>query len=155
MRFPYMAKPLRAPIYSLGPATQLHLPVIPVTLITPSGRRFIDGLIDSASTDAVFPVHVAAQVGIDLTNAPVGQGSQAGGSALAFRYAAVRLRIADAQEAYEWDAIVGFLNSPGKPYALLGHAGFLNFFDVQLRGAAKETIVDPNAAFPGQRIRSP
>jgi hypothetical protein len=152
MRFPYMAKPTRTPIYSLGGASHLHLPMFAITIITPAGRRAVDGMVDSGATDVIFPSYLAQRVGVDLTNAPLGQARQAGGAVLAFRYAHVRLYLSDGQEGFEWDAVVGFLMSPAKPYALLGHAGFLNFFDVTLRGAAKETIVDPNSAFPGQRV---
>jgi len=153
MRFPYMAKRVRVPVYSLGGASHLYLPMFAISVVTPSGRHVIDGMVDSGATDVVFPSHVPNQVGLNLANAPVGQAMQAGGAVLAFRYAQVRLFLSDGREGYEWDAVVGFLASPRKPYALLGHAGFLNFFDVLLRGAAKETVVDPKAAFPGQRVR--
>jgi hypothetical protein len=35
-------------------------------------------------------------------------------------------------------------------WALLGHSGFLEFFDVQLLGARRETLIIPNTAFAGQ-----
>jgi hypothetical protein len=34
-------------------------------------------------------------------------------------------------------------------WALLGHAGFLEFFDVQLFGARHESIITPNPTFVG------
>jgi hypothetical protein len=37
-------------------------------------------------------------------------------------------------------------------WALLGHTGFLEFFDVQLLGARREVILFPNQAFAGQLI---
>jgi hypothetical protein len=153
MRFPYLPRRLRSPIPSLGGATQVYLPVFAITLITPSGQWAIDGMVDSGATDVVFPSHVAQRAGLNLANAPLGQATQAGGTVLTFRYARARLRIADNRDVCEWDAVVGFLTSPGKPYALLGHAGFLDFFDVLLRGAAKETVVTPNAAFAGQQVQ--
>jgi hypothetical protein len=121
-----------------------------VTVMTPTAAKVMDGVVDSASTDVVFPLQVAQACGLDLRNAPPGQATQAGGRVLSFRYAHVRLRITDGREAYEWDAPVGVLNVPGKRYALLGHAGFLDFFDVTLRGAAKEVLVTPNASFSGR-----
>jgi hypothetical protein len=153
MRFPYLAKALRRPVYSLGGAKVIYLPMFGVTILSPNGPVSVDGLVDSGSTDVIFPLTTAQACGIDLTNAPVGEAQQAGGATLPFRYAHVRLRVSDGQEACEWDSIVGFLKSPKRRHALLGHAGFLDFFDVQLRGAAKETLVDPNAAFPGQRTQ--
>jgi hypothetical protein len=123
-----------------------------ITVMAPGRSVSVDGIVDSAATDVVLPLRVAQGLGIDLTNAPIGQAKQAGGAVLTYRYAHVRLRIADSREAYEWDATVGFLNLPGRAYGLFGHAGFLDFFDTTLRGAAKEVIVLPNAAFQGRHI---
>jgi hypothetical protein len=53
-------------------------------------------------------------------------------------------------ETCEWDAIVGFSATPMR-WALLGHSGFLEFFDVQLLGARREIIIIPNTAFAGQQ----
>ena len=107
----------------------------------------------TAADDKVFPLQVARLLGIDLSNAPMGSAAQAGGTVLTYRYAPVHLRLSDGVEAFEWDAIVGFLDRPGMRRALLGHSGFLDFFDVLLRGEAKEAIVTPNGAFPGQKVR--
>jgi len=59
--------------------------------------------------------------------------------------------LSDGIEAYEWEAIVGFIDKP-LHWPLLGHAGFLDFFDVNLLGHGRETILTPNPAFPGQPI---
>jgi hypothetical protein len=126
-----------------------------ITTITPAGMVTVDGLVDSGATEVVLPLRVAPLMGLGLTHAPVGQATQADGSIVTHRYAHIDLYLSDGRETYRWPAVVAFLDVPGRRYALLGHAGFLDFFDVQLRGAAKETIVDPNAAFPGQRIRPP
>jgi hypothetical protein len=37
-------------------------------------------------------------------------------------------------------------------YSLLGHAGFLQFFDAEFRGADQEVVLTPNSSFPGQRV---
>jgi hypothetical protein len=64
------------------------------------------------------------------------------------RYAQVTLRITDGQEYREWPAWVGF--TPVKlRYALLGFAGFLQFFDAASRGAREEVELTVNALYPG------
>ena len=40
-------------------------------------------------------------------------------------------------------------------WALLGHAGFLDFFDTELRGSRREVVMTPNRLFPGARILQP
>jgi hypothetical protein len=66
-------------------------------------------------------------------------------------FAPVTLLLSDGYEICEWYAIVGFSASPLR-WALLGHSGFLEFFDVQLLGARRETILTPNTAFAGQHF---
>jgi hypothetical protein len=66
----------------------------------------------------------------------------------------VTLRVADGSEACEWDAIVGFIDVPLR-WAILGHAGFLQHFDVQLLGDRREAQLAPNPSFPGRHIQRP
>jgi hypothetical protein len=74
-----------------------------------------------------------------------------GGSIIQVSFAPVTLLLSDGYETCEWDAIVGFSASAMR-WALLGHSGFLEFFDVQLLGARRETIIAPNTAFAGQHF---
>jgi hypothetical protein len=107
-------------------------------------------MVDTGCTDVIFPLSVAQSCNLDLTSAPIGEASDAGGNILRFRYGSVRLRITDGNESFEWATEVGFLNRPGKAHALLGHTGFLNFFDVLLLGSAKQVVITPNNTFQGQ-----
>ncbi len=153
MRFNYRSKKLKRAIHTLGSATHFELPILSVTIITATAVKPVDGIIDTACTDVIFPLNLAHSCNLDLSNAPIGEASEAGGNVLRFRYAPVRLRISDGNEAFEWAAEVGFLNRPGKAHALLGHTGFLDFFDVILLGSAKEVLITPNNAFQGQVTR--
>ncbi len=64
------------------------------------------------------------------------------------RYARVGLRITDGIEGREWPALVGF--TPVKLYySLLGFAGFLQFFDANLRGALEVAELTVNSLYPG------
>ena len=38
----------------------------------------------------------------------------------------------------------------GCVWALLGYAGVLQFFDIELLGLRREVILRPNSSFPGQ-----
>ena len=67
-----------------------------------------------------------------------------------------RLRLCDGYEECEWDAIVGFVAAPMR-WAILGQAGALQYFDLQLLGSRREALIAPNATFPGRHVihRSP
>jgi hypothetical protein len=109
----------------------------------------LDACIDSAADDTVFPPHWATRLGIDLGTAPRGQARVVGGSIIQVSFAPVTLLLSDGYETCTWDAVVGFSAAPMR-WALLGHSGFLEFFDVQLLGARRETLIHPNTSFVGQ-----
>ena len=64
------------------------------------------------------------------------------------RYAKVTLRITDGHEQREWEGWVGF-TSARLHRPLLGHAGFLQFFDATFRGEAEIVELTPNSAYAG------
>jgi hypothetical protein len=148
MLFRYVARPVPRPIPSLRGLQVRHLPIVGMNVIHASASRPIDGLVDSASSDVILPLWFASRLGINPTGAPVGESRQAGGATLRYRYAPVRLHLSDGRETCQWDAVVGVLDAPMK-HALLGHAGFLEFFDSFLYGARRELVLTPNTAFSG------
>jgi hypothetical protein len=66
-------------------------------------------------------------------------------------YAEAILRVADGSEACEWTAVVGFIAAPLR-WAILGHAGCLEFFDTQLLGHRREAQLTPNDSFTRRSI---
>jgi hypothetical protein len=149
MRFPYLPLPTRQPVSSLGGARVRFRPIVAVRLFGLLGSRLYDGCLDSASDDTLFPRFLAQTLGIDLTGAPQGEARPVSGLVIPYRYSQVTLRVTDGQEECEWAAIVGFADLPLR-WALLGHAGFLDFFDTDLRGARREVVLTPNLSFPGR-----
>lgn len=154
MRYAYLALPSRRPIPSLGGSLFRHRPIIPVDIVGPTGSRLLGANLDSGSDDTLFPVHLAAHLGLDLTNAAEGESRPVGGPAIRYAYATVTLRVADSSEACEWTATVGFVAAPLR-WAILGHAGCLEFFDLQLLGNRREAWLAPNAAFTGRHTFRP
>jgi hypothetical protein len=128
--------------------------LVPVHLIGPGGSRLLDGNLDSGSDDTLFPSYLVPHLGIDLSDAAEGEARSVGGPPARYRYAKVTLQVADGSEACQWGAIVGFIDAPLR-WAILGHAGFLQFFDVQLLGERREALLTPNPSFPGRLIRRP
>jgi hypothetical protein len=156
MKFPYLPLPTRQPIPSLGGTQVRYRPLLSVRLLGPLASRLFDGCLDCASDDTIFPVALARPLGIDLSGAPRGESRPVGGVIIPYHYARIGLRITDGWEQCEWDAMIGFANLPLR-WALLGHAGFLNYFDTLLFGAQREAVLTPNSTFAGRRVllRSP
>jgi hypothetical protein len=156
MKFPYIALPTRRPVYPLGGALVRHRPLVPLEVRGPSGTRPLTAALDCGADDTLVPAYLAPHLGIDLTQAPEGQSGTVGGPSVPYHYAAVRLRLSDGYEECEWDAIVGFVAAPMR-WAILGQAGALQFFDVQLLGSRREALIAPNATLPGRHVihRSP
>jgi hypothetical protein len=156
--FPYLPLPTRSPVPSLGGATVRYRPIVSMRIFGSLGSRLYDGCLDSASNDTIFPLSLARKLGIDLDRAPQGTAHPVGGMTVPISYAVVTLRLTDGVETCQWQAIVGFVDLPLR-WALLGHAGFLDFFDTELHGARRELVINPNRQFPGtstgHRVPSP
>jgi hypothetical protein len=149
LRFPYLPLPTHQPVLSLGGAKVRHRPVLAIWLSGPSGTQAFNACVDSACDDTIFPQALAVKLGIDSTGAVQGEARTLGGTAIPHWYSRVSLRITDGIEECKWEAIVGFADVPMR-WGLLGHAGFLDFFDTELLGARRETTLTPNSVFPGQ-----
>jgi hypothetical protein len=120
----------------------------------PADTKLRDCLLDTGSDDTVLTEALAGLLGISLDLAEERQIHLAGRpQPVRCRYAPVELRITDGiSEVCEWTAIVGLVASP-LHYNLLGHAGFLQFFDATFRGEPDhEVILTPKLSFPGRRI---
>ena len=150
MRFPYLPVPVRGPRLTLGGGNIRHRPIIPVRLTGPGNFIVRDCLLDTGADETVFEEAIAARIGLDLSQAPVETVSLIGRPQFPCRYATVELLITDIRETYRWPALVGFV--PARlPYQILGHAGFLQFFEAEFRGPAREVVLTPGSSFPGMR----
>lgn len=149
-----MPVPVHQPVPSLGGVLVRYRPVMAVRLAASASSRLFDGLIDSGADDTVFADSVATSLGINLQGAEERSVHLVGRPrSIRVRYAPVQLLITDgSQETYQWTAVVGFV-SGRLHYNLLGQAGFLQFFDCNLRGEPDyETLLAPKVSFPGRRL---
>jgi hypothetical protein len=146
--FPYKIVPVHHSVVSLGGRWSRPRPLITVSVIGSSETYPVDGLLDTGADDTIFPEHVAARIGLDLTNAPVGQATTATVANAPLRYAQVHLRITDGKEQREWPAWVGF--TPANLHLpLLGFAGFLQFFTATFLGDYERVELAVNNLYQG------
>jgi hypothetical protein len=148
LHFRYKLVRAPRPVLPLGGRYVHPRPLVPVTLIGPVDSYVRYALLDTAADYVVFRETVAATIGIDLTNAPVGSATGAGMTNVPLRFARVMLRLASNQERREWNAWVGF-TSASLTYPMLGFAGCLQFFDTWFRGALEEVELTVNSLYPG------
>lgn len=148
MHFPYESFPVPTPVVSLGGRTARPKPVVPTTLIGPTGSHFDRCFLDTGADDTVFPEYLAAKLGIDLTNAPARSATGVGMTPYLIRYAEVILRVTDGTEFREWPAWVGFTPAALRR-PLLGFAGCLQFFTAAFDGEREQVTLAVTARYPG------
>jgi hypothetical protein len=135
--FRYRRVPILHPAVALGGGLYRPRPLVLVTLLSGSNTAIANGLLDSGADDTVFPGSVALRLGLDLSNALLGEATGIAASAVPVRYAQVALRLTDGHEFCEWSALVGFTTVPLR-HPVLGFAGCLHFFDADFRGEREE-----------------
>lgn len=150
MRVPYLPAPVAVPLPTLGGSKVRPRPVLAIRLTGPGRSWLRDGLLDTGADDTIVEDGVAALIGLDLSGSEEREIGLVGRPRpVRCRYAPVRLRITDGlRETYQWTAVVGFA-ATRLPYALLGYAGFLQFFDALFQGADRAVILTPNRSYPG------
>jgi hypothetical protein len=150
VKFSYMAVPTKLPVPSLGGQQIRHRPIVPVLLNGTGTPQLRDGLLDTGADDTACSDAVAAALGLDLSNAQQRLITLAGRpQPVLCRYALVQLRITDGIETYDWPATVAFV-AARLHYALLGQAGFLQYFSADFDGEAHGVTLTPKPSFPGQ-----
>jgi hypothetical protein len=150
MRFPYRSIKLQKAAWTLRGRADRPYPLLTLAVVGPSGGFSVPqrGLLDTGCDDTAFPLGLAAQIGVDLTNAPTGGALGVGGGAALLRYAEVVLRLSDGREHREWITRVGFTSAPLRN-PLFGFAGFLQFFTACFHGDREEVELAINGLYQG------
>lgn len=118
----------------------LYRPEIVIDVIGSRRTETIQALVDTGSDETVFPMSLARAIGVQLERDATGQASAVGGHAIELVPGSVTLEITQADVTYRWDAVVQFLDvdQPEDEVALLGFAGFLEFFKATFDGDSRE-----------------
>src|SRR6266404_710778 len=86
LRFPYHPISIGHAVVPLGGRWVRPRPLVAITILGPNASRARDVILDIAADDTIFSDILAAQIGLDLTNAPsgIGQDGQITGPSHAF-----------------------------------------------------------------------
>ncbi len=148
MRFRYRLLPANRPLVSLRGRSVRPKPLIPVSLVGPTGAWANDSLLDTGADDTVFPEAAAAVIGVDLTSAPPGSGRGLSMAVIPLRFAELTIRVTDGGERREWQGWVGFTSARLRR-PVLGFAGFLQFFTATFHGDHEQVELTTNALYRG------
>lgn len=134
--FPYMQLP-----------GGISRPMIAVVVEGPSGRRLLDGLLDTGSDRTIFPQREAKVPGIPLPIPPDGIIKTAGGVSIAYRLANVTLELRTDGTVIRWTTPVAFAEEP-LSILHLGTRGFLEYFHTTFRGPEHQVVLVPRSSLP-------
>jgi hypothetical protein len=146
--FPIPTFPSPTPIASLGGARRRAKPLIGIHVVGPGGDTSDQVLVDPGADDVVFPLPLAATLGVNLSSAPQRQAGGVGAPASApLLYATVILELRTAAKACRWRAVVAFTPAWMR-FSLFGIAGGLQYFRTTFDFEALELTLDPKPSLP-------
>jgi Aspartyl protease len=122
-------------------------PIIAVAIEGPTGKRLLDGLVDTGSDRTLFPHREAKSLGISLPAHPDGWIKTAGGVSIPYRMADIVLELRASGSSVRWGTPVGFAEDP-LSLIHLGYHGFLEYFHCTFRGPEKTIRFDPRPNLP-------
>jgi hypothetical protein len=149
MRFPYASYEVDA-----SPTLRdgiLYRPEVAIDVVGPVATETIQALVDTGSDETVFPVSLANAIGARLDHSSAGRAAAVGGHAVELIPGSVILQIARDGEEFRWEAKVSFLETenPEEEVALLGYAGFLEFFRATFDSERHELELTANSMLQG------
>jgi hypothetical protein len=148
LQFPLKLLPTKKPVVSLNGRMVRPRAYVTAGLIGRAGASIEVAHLDPGSDDCVFPASLATKIGIDLSNAPIGEAVGIGTSPVTLRFARASLRLFSGADCCEWPAWIAFADaSINRP--LLGFAGCLEFFTTTYYGDRELVEMCPNDRFPG------
>lgn len=123
--------------------------MIPIQVRGATGSASILGMLDTGADITLLPAELLPLIGSSFDADRSVQINGVGGEPLTAHFATVELSLGDQNKLYRWTAQVGFLE--GRTVALLGHAGFLNYFSATFNGDRKRLTLRVNKRFPGDQ----
>ncbi len=109
-------------------------------------------LIDTGATNTIFPISLAPHLGItDVGDLPAIQLGTGAGVVNAYVTRTRMLIHAPGSlgTGWEWTGEIVLANVRTSHYGVLGHVGFLEYFDFELRSEEELFTLEDNSRFPG------
>ena len=136
----------------MTPSGILHLPKVPLRIAGGAGTFPTWALVDPASDDTLLPLSVGQLIGAKIDPKQSWQIEGIGGEAVPVLLGEVAFELADGKQTFRWTAKVGLVDfaDPKDEVTILGHAGFLDYFQATFDGDLRTLAIEATPAFPGQ-----
>jgi hypothetical protein len=133
------------------PSGEIARPEVKINLIGPNAIVEAAGLIDTGADQVFVPVRLAKMLGVEIDLNALEGAKGVGGHELRMWPGEIEIEIFADGGSYRWSVNAGFIESDDNlAPALLGHAGFLEYFQATFDGEAQTIELIPNKQF--QRI---
>jgi hypothetical protein len=129
----------------------LYRPEIDIRVIGQSGDVLLHALLDTGADEIVLPGSIADEIGAELDRSIRWQVAGFAGQSTSAILGRVEIELSDGIETYAWRApvaVVSYDDTAEEQVALLGHRGFLDYFDAKFRGVEHEVVLTPCGFFP-------
>lgn len=126
-------------------------PIIPIVLVGLIGELRFNALVDTGSDQTILPlIDVESITGLTINRDIISsvQGRLEHHTENLYLGYHIRLRLSHDTIEYEFPSPVWFSDDGNSP-AILGHSGFLEFFNIVFKGFDKELEIKPNDNFKG------
>lgn len=121
----------------------VYRPVIPFRIIGSAAAVICYGLLDSGADETILPRAMADLVGIHVDTKQTSVATSASGE-MTVAYGDATLEVGKGKGRYRWRTTVGVVDQPWQE-AILGHAGFLHYFDALLSWGKSEIRLTRNS----------
>jgi hypothetical protein len=137
-----------------SPTGILHRPVISLRVAGTTGASLLNALVDPGSDDTLIPLTVGRAVGARPDPTHTWHAEGIGGQAVAVILGEVEFELTDGNLTFRWSAKIGLVDfaDPKDEVAVLGHAGFLDYFRVTFDGHLRTLEIEATPGFTGQII---
>jgi hypothetical protein len=147
VRFPYRPYAVQ-PTPAQPGVSIVYRPRIPIHVIGSLGNLGLFGLLDTGADETVLPAFLVERIGVEVDPGAEAQFRGVGGQIVTVSYARVQLEVGKAHQSYRWPAKVAFLQ--GSNMAILGHAGFLQYFTATFNGQRRHVTLTANSTLPAE-----
>jgi hypothetical protein len=117
-------------------------PVLTLRIIGTKSQVSSRSLVDTGADMTVLPKKIASFVGITILSTNPSTALGAGGE-IEIAYGNVVLELSSGKKSYRWCATVGISSEPWEE-AVLGHVGFLQYFDATFLGEKRAVRLKRN-----------
>ncbi|MEX0678230.1 MAG: aspartyl protease family protein [Pirellulales bacterium] len=142
MRFAYGRYEVE-PTPSQPGAAIIYRPVIPIRVIGFGADAVFYGLLDTGADETLLTEEMAELVGMEVDASRTAIVTSASGE-MSVSYGDVTLEVGRGRARYRWRTTAGVVKQPWRE-AILGHMGFLRYFDVTFFGETREVRLTRNA----------